>query len=82
MTTDLNYNQLLEWDKHDLIDQILGLQHELIKRDIKKINSIIDTTVKEVIIGERIKPILLEKLNELIKLYKQSAKQIAEYDRL
>ena len=46
MTTDLNYNQLLEWDKHDLIDQILSLQHELIKvklalvnRDVKKINN-------------------------------------------
>jgi len=31
MTTDLNYNQLLEWDKYDLIDQILSLQHELNK---------------------------------------------------
>lgn len=29
MTTNLNYNQLLEWDKYDLIDQILALQIEI-----------------------------------------------------
>lgn len=29
MTTDLNFNQLLEWDKNDLIDHVLSLQHEL-----------------------------------------------------
>jgi len=76
MTTDLNYNQLLEWDKYDLIDQILGLQHELIERDIKKINSIIDTMVEEVILessyityNKRIKPIFRKKLNELLRLY-------------
>ncbi len=31
MTTNLNYNQLLEWDKYDLIDQILALQIEINK---------------------------------------------------
>ena len=29
MTTNLTYNQLLEWDKYDLIDQILALQNEI-----------------------------------------------------
>ena len=78
MTTKFNYDQLLEWDKYDLIDQILGLQHELIERDIEKINSIIDTMVEEIIIessyityNKRIKPILRKKLNELLKLYNQ-----------
>ncbi len=27
MTTGLNYNELLEWDKYDLIDHVLSLQY-------------------------------------------------------
>lgn len=27
MTTGLNYNELLEWDKNDLIDHVLSLQY-------------------------------------------------------
>lgn len=29
MTTNLTYNQLLEWDKYDLIDHILDLQNDI-----------------------------------------------------
>ena len=29
MTTTLNFDQLLEWDKHELIEQIISLQNEL-----------------------------------------------------
>ena len=29
MTTNLTYNHLLEWDKYDLIVQILDLQNEI-----------------------------------------------------
>ena len=28
MTAGLNYNELLEWDKYDLIDHVLSLQCE------------------------------------------------------
>ena len=29
MTTTLNFDQLLEWDKYELIEQIISLQNEL-----------------------------------------------------
>jgi hypothetical protein len=29
MTTNFTYDQLLEWDKYDLIDQIIALQIEI-----------------------------------------------------
>ena len=29
MTTNLNYDQLLQWDKYDLIDQIIALQNQI-----------------------------------------------------
>lgn len=31
MTTTLNFDQLLEWDKYELIEQIISLQNELNK---------------------------------------------------
>lgn len=31
MTTGLNYDQLLEWDKYDLIDYVLSLQWEYLE---------------------------------------------------
>ncbi len=31
MTTTLNFDQLLEWDKYELIEQIILLQNELNK---------------------------------------------------
>ena len=29
MTTTLTFEQLLEWDKHELIEQIISLQNEI-----------------------------------------------------
>ena len=32
MTTTLNFDQLLEWDKYELIEQIISLQNKINKQ--------------------------------------------------
>ena len=45
MTTNLTYNHLLEWDRYDLIVQILDLQYELAEADYT--TKILQNEIKE-----------------------------------